>query len=95
MGKHRRTSRVARYLQTVPAHGVIKVPQSDSLGRATLGVAALALVVGSLGAEAAAVSSHGAGELVGAGQQAVSGHAGPSYHLASAGSTISQRPWMY
>ena len=94
MGKHRRTSHVARYVQAVQANGLIKAPQNVSLGRATGGVVALALVLGGIGAEAAAASTHGGDDHVNAGQPVGSGRIGTSHSLASP-DVVSQRPWMY
>jgi hypothetical protein len=94
MGKHRRPSHAARYVRTVHAAGLIKEPQSVSLGRVTGGVVALTLVLGGLGAEAAAASTHGAGDHVGTGHALGRGHVGASHELASSDST-SGRPWMY
>jgi hypothetical protein len=94
MGKHRRTSHVTRCVQAVQAKGLIKAPQNVSLGRATGGAVALALVLGGLGAEAAAASTHVGGDHANAGQTANGGRVGTSHALASPNG-VSQRPWMY
>ena len=94
MGKHRRTSHVARHVQTVQAKGLIKTSQMVPLGRATGGVVALTLVLGGLGAEAAAASTHGGSDHINAGQHVNSGHIGASHSLARP-DVVSQRPWMY
>lgn len=93
MGKHRRTSHVARRVRAVQGEGLIKAPQNVSLGRMTGGAVALALVLGGIGAEAAA-SAHGGSDQIGAGQRAGEGHVGASHQLAGP-NVISQRPWMY
>lgn len=93
MGKHRRPSHAVRYVRTVQAKSLIKAPQNVSLGRATGGVVALTLVLGGLGAEAAAASTHGS-DHINAGQSVRDGHVGMSHSLASPG-PVSGRPWMY
>jgi hypothetical protein len=93
MGKHRRTSHVTRCVRTVQAKGLIKAPQNVSLGRATGGMVALALVLGGVGAEAAAASTHG-GDHANAGQPGGTSRIGTSHTLASPDG-VSQRPWMY
>jgi hypothetical protein len=80
-------------MRTVQATSLIKTPQNVSLGRATGGMVALALVLGGVGAEAAAASTHG-GDHANAGQAAGSGRIGTSHSLASPDG-VSQRPWMY
>ena len=94
MGKHRRPSHASRYVRAVHDKGLIKAPQNVSLGRATGGVVALTLVLGGLGAEAAAASTHSVGDHVNAGQNVRDGRTGTSHALASP-NPISQRPWMY
>jgi hypothetical protein len=93
MGKHRRPSHVAKYVQAVHGESLMKAPQNVSLGRMTGGVVALTLVLGALGAEAAAASTIG-GDHNGAGQPVGGGHVGTSHQLASP-DVGSPRPWMY
>lgn len=93
MGRHRRTSYVARCVRAVQGEELIKASQNVSLGRMAGGVVALTLVLGGLGTEAAAASTHG-GDQVGAGHPVDGGHVGTSHQLASPG-IVSQRPWMY
>jgi|HubBroStandDraft_1064217.scaffolds.fasta_scaffold417532_1 hypothetical protein len=93
MGKHRRPSHVARYVHAVHGDGLIKAPQNVSLGRMTGGVVALTLVLGGLGAEAAAASTHGV-DHNGARQPVGSGHVGTSHQLADP-AVGTPRPWMY
>lgn len=93
MGKHRRTPHVFSPARAISGKGVTTAPQTDSLGRATRGIAVLALVLGSLGAEAAAVSGFGA-DHVGARQPLGGSRIGADSQLTSSG-RISQRPWMY
>jgi hypothetical protein len=93
MGKHRRTSQAAWYVRAVHGEGLTKAPQNVSLGRMTGGMVALAIVLGGLGAEAAA-AAHVGGEHNGAGQKTGSGSVGASRQLADPG-VVGQRPWMY
>jgi hypothetical protein len=94
MGKHRRTSHAAMHVPFVQAKDPARPPQSDSLGRTTRGLVALTLVLGGLGAEAAAVAAHGGGDHAAAGQRTTYGHASTTYHLTSSGGTTGS-PWMY
>lgn len=94
MGKHRRAPHAVMRVPTAAAEALTQASQNESLGRAARGIAVLALVVGSLGAEAAAASGHGGHDHVGAAQPVGTSHIGGSYQLTSSGG-ISHRPWMY
>jgi hypothetical protein len=90
MGKHRRTPHVGMQVRTVPEKALTDASHNESLGRTARGIAVLALVLGSLGAEAVAThQGH-----VGAGQLAGTRHSETGYQLTGSGRT-SDRPWMY
>jgi hypothetical protein len=60
----------------------------------TGGAVALALILGGLGTEAAAASTHSV-DHAGTGQRVGSDHARASQQLASSDTTSPPRPWMY
>jgi hypothetical protein len=71
--------------RTVPAEGLTAATRTDALGRGARGIAILALVLGSIGAGAAATSGYGSSGHASAHQPAANIHLG---HLMA-------RPWMY
>lgn len=59
MKNHRRILHVATHARTTPAEGFPGALQTDPLAWTARGILILALVLGSLGAEAVALSGHG------------------------------------
>lgn len=92
MKVHRRVPYTPMHALTVTAEGPSGTPRSESLGRAGRGIIILAFALGSIGAEAAAVSAHG--DLASAAQSAGSIRLGANMSPISA-QHITQRPWMY
>jgi|HubBroStandDraft_1064217.scaffolds.fasta_scaffold243921_2 hypothetical protein len=85
---------VAMHARTVPVEGSTLVPRTDPRGRATRGMVIMALVLGSLGANAMAASGYGSGDHTGAQQPAGHIRLGASSYVASS-VLVSDRPWMY
>jgi hypothetical protein len=92
MKVHRRVPYTPMHALTVTAEGLSGTPRSESLGRAGRGIIILAFALGSIGAEAAAVSAHG--DLASAAQPAGSIRLGANMSPISS-QHITQRPWMY
>jgi hypothetical protein len=87
MKTHRQTLHVAKHARTVPVHGATGVLRTDPLVRAARGIIIMAVVLGSLGTEAAATSSavtadHASGH-----------HSTGAIRLAA--KTSARSPWMY
>lgn len=80
--------------RTVPVEGRTESPRPDPLGRTARGILILALVLGSLGAEAIALSSYHNSNHTGALQPVGSIHVGENAHLVKNNHFIN-RPWMY
>ena len=75
-----------------PAESPTGATRNNPPGRAARGILILALVLGGLGAEAAATSGHGAGDHASAHHTAGNLRPGASAYLTSSGHT---NPWMY
>lgn len=76
---------VAKHARTVPAVELTEAPRANTLSRGARGVVGMALVIGGLGAAAAAPSVFHADSHASAYRQASS--VGPA--------PMSHRPWMY
>lgn len=92
--KRRCTPYVAMHARTVPADQSVLVPRTDPRSRATRGMVITALVLGSLGASAAAASGYGIGDHAGAHQPAGNIRLGASSPVSSS-VLVNDRPWMY
>jgi hypothetical protein len=80
--------------RTVQIEGRTGALRADPLGRTARGILILALVLGSLGAEAMALSSHDTSDHTRALQPVGSIHVGENAHLVKNKHFIN-RPWMY
>jgi hypothetical protein len=90
MTTHRRIPPVAKHARTVPLESLPRAPQTDPLRQAARRILILALVFGSLGADAAASPVYASAGHVNSHQQA------SNIRLtASASSPAMRRPWMY
>jgi len=86
MAKHRRILHEVAQPRIVPAEGLAGVVRTDPLVRTARGITILALVLGGLGAGAAASSGHSGADHARTHQPA------GNTHLAAAKSS---RPWLY
>jgi hypothetical protein len=77
-----------------PIESPMGTMQTDPPGRAARGILILALVLGGLGAEAAAIPGHGTGDHASAHRTASNIRLETSAHLTSSGHAI-RNPWMY
>lgn len=93
MKTHSWTLHVDTQSRTAPAEGRMAALRNDPLGRTTRGVLILALVIGGLGAEAAAISGHGS-EGHASNHPAGKARVGTSVYLKTH-SHVTNRPWMY
>jgi hypothetical protein len=92
MKTHRRVRYAPLHALTVTPEGSASAGRADSLGRAGRGLIILAFALGSVGAEAAAMSPHG--DLASGHQPA--GSIRLDVHKAPVGAQhITDRPWMY
>jgi hypothetical protein len=89
MKTHRQTLHVAKHARTAPADGVTEAQRTDPLVRTARRILILALVLGSIGAEAAASSGFAGTDHTSANQ--------PTNHvqLTSAATMSVHSPWMY
>jgi hypothetical protein len=85
---------VAMQAQIGPTESPIGATRTDPPGRAARGVLILALVLGGLGTEAAAMSGHGTGNHVSAHHAAGNIRPADRAYLASSSHAI-RHPWMY
>ena len=90
MKAHRWILPVAIQTRTVPVEGLPGALRTDPLLRAARGTVILALVLGSLGADAAASSGYGSADHASARKPAAN-----ISLAASASSRVTNRPWMY
>lgn len=94
MNTHRWILHVATQPRAVPAEGQTGALRADPLGRTARGILILALVLGSLGVEATALSNHNTSDRTGAMQPTGSIRVGSNAHLVPNRHHIN-RPWMY
>ena len=90
MKAHRWIQPVGVHVRTVPAEGLAGAPRTDPLVRTARGMVILALVLGGLGAEAAASPGHVSADHANGHQQT-----GNIRLMASATLHIANRPWIY
>ena len=94
MKTHRWILHGAIQARSVPLDGSTGAPRTDPLVGAARGILILALVLGSLGADALASSGYGNGDHASAHQSAGNVHpAARAYSISF--SNIENRPWMY
>lgn len=84
MKTHRCTLHAGGHRRTVPAKGITAAQRADALNRAGRGVAILAIVLATLGGEAAATSA-----------QASADHASAHHPAETRLGHMTARPWMY
>jgi len=87
MKTRKRIPHVAKHARTVPVEGLAGAPRTDPLARTARGIFILTLVLGSIGADAAASSGSSSADHAGTHQPA------SNIRLTAAGHTAS--PWMY
>jgi len=88
MKTHKRILHVVIPARTVPVEGLTGPPEADPLVRTARGILILAVILGSLGTDAAVSSGYGSAGHASAHQQAASAHPIGSGHIANT-------PWMY
>jgi hypothetical protein len=94
MKTHKWIPHVVMQARTVPVEGLTGALRTDPLGRAARGIVILALVLGGLGADAAATSGYGSGDHASAHQPTGNIRLGANSYLISR-DHITGRPWMY
>jgi hypothetical protein len=94
MKTHRRVLHVVIPARTVPVEGLTGALQADPLVRAARGILILAVILGSLGADATAWSAYGSADHASTHRQAASIRLTASaYPIGSR--RIPDAPWMY
>jgi hypothetical protein len=88
MKTQRQTLHVAKHARTVPVHGPTGVLRTDPLVRAARGILIMAVVLGSLGTEAVAVSGTATVDHA-------SGHHSAGTIRLAAKTSGARSPWMY
>jgi hypothetical protein len=87
MKAHRWTQYVARHARTVPDESLAEAPRADSLARTARGMVIMSLVIGGLGAGAAASSGHASADHVNGHQQ--------TGNIRLMVLKTANRPWIY
>jgi len=90
MKAHRWTQHVAKHARTVPAESLAEAPRTDPLARTARGMVILSLVIGGLGAAAAASPGHVSADHANGHQQT-----GDIRLMASTVLHTANRPWIY
>ncbi len=94
MKTHRRILHVVVPARTVPVEGLTGALEADPLVRAARGILILAVILGSLGADAMVSSGYGSASHASAHQQAASVRLAASAHPIGSGHSANS-PWMY
>ena len=89
MTTHRRILHDVIPARTIPVEGLPGALRTDPLARAARGILILSLVLGSLGADAAASSAHGSADHASTRQPA------GNIRLTASSGHIAGKPWMY